>query len=267
MLKICARKFVTITGIFGYILSSGLNWTGIEAAYGQSWGGLYDMDQMLNEGHPFVAVRTLKSVPTEMPTRSNSIPKNGLNTKSTAGLEIFKTHDDYKTTDLFSEIRLGTFLHDTGPFSANDEGGFDINLELLFDAPKSLAFIWSPRPHLGISYNSGGDTSQAYTGLTWDWSFWTNFFVEFGFGGMVHDGHLVGVDGETKSLGCRVLFRESLNAGYRFTEHHSLMFHFDHSSNASLCKKNTSDGTASGRHNVVLNEGLENIGLRYGYKF
>ena len=84
---------------------------------------------------------------------------------------------------------------------------------------------------------------------------------------MIHDGHLVGVDTESKSLGCRALFRESINIGYNINQVHSIMFHFDHSSNASLCEKNTRDGTAHGRHDVVLNEGLENIGIRYGYKF
>ena len=84
---------------------------------------------------------------------------------------------------------------------------------------------------------------------------------------MIHDGHLVGVDDQSKSLGCRLLFRESMNIGYRFYKRHSLMLHFDHSSNASLCKKNTADGSAEGRHDVVLNEGLENLGVRYGYMF
>ena len=88
------------------------------------------------------------------------------------------------------------------------------------------------------------------------------WFVEFGLGGMIHDGHLVGVDEESKSLGCRLLFRESVNAGYRFYKRHTLMLHFDHSSNASLCEKNTSDGSAFGRHDVILNEGLENVGIR-----
>ena len=85
--------------------------------------------------------------------------------------------------------------------------------------------------------------------------------------------HLSGIfplkieDGESKSLGCRFLFRESVNAGYRFNKRHALMLHFDHSSNANLCEKNTRDGTAEGRHDVTLNEGLESVGVRYGYMF
>lgn len=169
--------------------------------------------------------------------------------------------------DIVSEIRVGALLHDTGPFSASDEDGVDTNIELLFESPDIFSFMWSPRPHLGVSYNSGGDTSQLYTGLTWEWSFWSGWFAGFSFGGMVHDGRLVGVDGEHKSLGCRFLFRESVNAGYRFNKRHALMLHFDHSSNAGLCKKNTRDGTAEGRHVVTVNEGLESVGIRYGYMF
>ena len=129
--------------------------------------------------------------------------------------------------------------------------------------------MWSPRPHLGVSYNSSGDTSQAYGGLTWDWSFWNGWFADFSLGGMVHDGHLVGdKDGKLrKSLGCRILFRESVNFGYRFKKRHAIMAHLNHSSNASLCEKNTPDGTAFGRHDVILNEGLESLGILYGYIF
>jgi hypothetical protein len=130
-----------------------------------------------------------------------------------------------------------------------------------------FSFIWSPRPHIGISYNSSGDTSQAYLGLTWEWSFLDGWFAEYGLGGMIHDGHLLGVDDETKSLGCRLLFREPANVGYRFYKRHALMFHFNHSSNARLCEKNTSDGSVEGRHDVIVNEGIENVGIRYGYMF
>ena len=86
---------------------------------------------------------------------------------------------------------------------------------------------------------------------------------------MAHDGRLYGdKDGQSeKSLGCRFLFREGIDVGYRFGKHHAIMAHLDHSSNASLCEKNTPDGTADGRHDAVLNEGLESVGIRYGYMF
>jgi lipid A 3-O-deacylase len=181
--------------------------------------------------------------------------------------------DGWKVSDVVSEVRAGLFAHDTGPFSARKEDGVDVNLELLFRSPGFLDIIWSPRPHLGVSVNSAGDTSQAYLGLTWEYAFAGRWFVEFGFGGMVHDGHLVGIDDDGvilgKSLGCRVLFRGSLGVGYRFGERmrHAVIAHFDHSSNAGLCEKNTWDGTAGGRQDFVINEGLESAGLQYGYRF
>ena len=170
---------------------------------------------------------------------------------------------------MFSEIRLGALMHDYGPFSSNEEDGFDGIIEMLFLSPKALSFISSPRPHVGISYNSSGDTSYAYGGLYWEWPFWEDWFAGFSLGGMVHDGHLVGdKDGKLrKSLGCRMLFREAINFGYRFKKRHAIMMHLNHNSNASLCEKNTRDGTAEGRHNVVLNEGLESLGIQYGYMF
>ena len=100
--------------------------------------------------------------------------------------------------------------------------------------------------------NSEGNTSQLYAGVTWDWDFYRDFFLNFSLGGALHTGAKVTDDPKQKSLGCRALFRESLDLGYRFMGPHSVMFHFDHISNAKLCS---------------TNEGLENFGLRYGYSF
>ena len=70
-----------------------------------------------------------------------------------------------------------------------------------------------------------------------------------------------------KSLGCWMLFREAIGFGYRFGGKHAVMLHLHHSLNASLCKKNTRDGSAQGRQTGTINEGLEAIGIRYGYSF
>ena len=189
------------------------------------------MDSMLNQELPFAT----HPAPVARPVTDSTLGKPGSTSTRQAAARAMKAivADDgrsWKVSDLFS-------------------------------------FIWSPRPHIGISYNSSGDTSQAYLGLTWEWSFLDGWFAEYGLGGMIHDGHLLGVDDETKSLGCRLLFREPANVGYRFYKRHALMFHFNHSSNARLCEKNTSDGSAEGRHDVIVNEGFENVGIRYGYMF
>lgn len=153
---------------------------------------------------------------------------------------------------IISEIRLGALVHDEGPFSRNEEDGFDLNFEVLFVSPKFLDVVWAPRPHLGASLNSDDDTNQVYFGLSWEWSFWGNWFAGFSLGGSVHDGKLSTLRTDRKELGCRVLFRESIDVGYRFGGRHGVSGFLDHISNANLCDRN---------------EGLENYGLRYGYKF
>ncbi len=78
------------------------------------------------------------------------------------------------------------------------------------------------------------------------------WFAGFSWGGAYHDGHLDDDKEGKKQLGCHLLFRESITGGYRFWDRHSVMLHFDHISNAKLCS---------------TNEGLESLGVRYGYKF
>ena len=126
------------------------------------------------------------------------------------------------------------------------------NFEVLFTSPSWLKWIWAPRPHVGLSVNSSGDTSQAYLGLTWEWRFWRNWFFDFSLGGSVHDGKKTTNRVDRKELGCRVLFRESLDLGYIFAEKHSVSAFLDHISNANICD---------------ANEGLETVGIRYGYRF
>jgi lipid A 3-O-deacylase len=59
-------------------------------------------------------------------------------------------------------------------------------------------------------------------------------------------------DADEKALGSRVLFHIPLEVGYRLDLHNSISAHFEHMSNA---------------YTVDPNEGLDRIGVRYGYKF
>ena len=151
-----------------------------------------------------------------------------------------------------SEVRGGILAHDRGPFTNNEEGGADINLEALFRSPDALGSIGSPRPHLGFSVNTGGDTDQFYAGLTWEWEFRRGLFAGFSLGGAIHDGETETSRTDKKELGCRVLFRGSLELGYRLTRRHGISLFYDQISNLAICDKN---------------EGLETAGLRYGYRF
>lgn len=154
--------------------------------------------------------------------------------------------------EIISEIRIGALAHDYGPFTSRKETGGDANVEVLFRSPTFLEAAFSPRPHLGLAVNSSGNTSQAYAGLTWGWNFVQDAFVELSFGGLVHNGSLSANTRNEKRLGCRFLFREAIDLGYQVAEHHSISLHFTHASNAGLCRDN---------------DGLETLGLRYGYRF
>lgn len=243
-------------------------------------GTLYDVSIFLNQKHPFtiekqnISTNVLnekgsQNVFTNVQNKKRAIKTNSVDER----LDRNSSSETITSNPLWgyiSELRMGALAHDVGPFSAKEESGIDTNIEMLFSSPDFLEIIWSPRPQLGINYNSSGDTSQAYLGLEWEYGFWDGWFTSFSFGGAVHDGHLVGNTEDapnSKSLGCRFLFREALNLGYRFRGHHAVMLHLDHISNASLCEKETRDGSEFGRHTTVLNEGLETFGVRYGYMF
>lgn len=150
------------------------------------------------------------------------------------------------------EIRLGLSAHDISFLGHGKEDGVDGTAELLFQSPGFLDAVWSPRPHLGIAVNSTGDTSQIYAGLTWSVVPLERLFIEFSLGGAVHDGELNSGPPDRKLLGARALFRESLALGIRLDERNSLMVVFDHESNARLAEHNA---------------GLNNFGVRWGYRF
>ncbi len=153
---------------------------------------------------------------------------------------------------ILSELRLGAMAHDVGAFGRKEEEGSNVNVEFLFFSPELLSAIWSPRPHAGFAVNSSSGTNQAYLGLTWTWEFLGNFYAEASLGGAYHDGETNTLALDRKSLGCEILFRESVSFGYSLTEAHNLSPMLDHISNTKLCDPN---------------EGLDTLGVCYGYLF
>jgi hypothetical protein len=211
--------------------------TGADA---KSFYTLYDVNMFLNEPHPLA---------NQMGTRWQPVQPAATVTQQPAAAGA-----DGRAGRILSEIRIGALVHDKGAFSRREEVSNDVNLELLFVSPEFLEIIGSPRPHLGVSVNTGGDTNQVYMGLGYEFEFLGSWFAGFSLGGAVHDGtkdYGTGA-GDSKELGCRVLFRGSTEFGYRFRGHHSLSVMLDHISNIKFCDKN---------------EGLESIGIRYGYRF
>ena len=57
---------------------------------------------------------------------------------------------------------------------------------------------------------------------------------------------------DRNAFGCELLFRATLSLGVRLDAHQSLAVMASHISNAGLCDHN---------------DGLDNVGIRYGYRF
>ncbi len=154
-----------------------------------------------------------------------------------------------------SELRFGLLAHNRGPIASRTEDGAQINMEARFASPGFLSLLFEPRPTVGASINTAGDTSFLYGGLTWGGFVWRGLFVEGFFGMAVHDGWLDSHDPDPprRLMGSRVVFREALEIGYRFLDVHSLSFMVDHYSNAGWIAER--------------NQGNDDFGLRYGYKF
>lgn len=131
----------------------------------------------------------------------------------------------------------------------------DVNFEALFSLPQLDSFIWlgQVRPHVGATINMGGRESMAYAGLSWTVPLGSTFFVEGAFGGAIHNGELHNAVDPMRSLGCPVLFHESVSLGANLTSNASIMVTAEHASHAGLCGPD--------------NRGLTNVGVRLGFKF
>jgi hypothetical protein len=160
---------------------------------------------------------------------------------------------------IVDEVRLGG----TAFWQDNHEGtedGLFLTGQVLFDPLPGaygnilLDILLKPRPHFGASLSTAEGTNQVFGGLTWTLPVPPIFFLEASFGGTLHDGELEGTPGVPGlSLGCHLLFRESLGAGVELGEHWRALASVDHSSHADLCGD--------------LNSGLTHIGGSLGYRF
>jgi lipid A 3-O-deacylase len=157
-------------------------------------------------------------------------------------------------TGIFYGFRLGLLVHDIGGLWSNtrSEGGTDVNAEVVFNRPIFTLWQGVVLPNFGVSINSQGDTGKVYGGVVWEFQFSNGFFFNIGTGFAVHNGQLESNDSNKKQLGSRILFREPIEFGFTFCEKHRISIMFDHISNADLAEPN---------------EGLDTLGVRYGYQF
>lgn len=155
---------------------------------------------------------------------------------------------------IIDEIRFGPSVSIQG----SSPDGPLVNGQVLFTpfvphlGGELLDMFLRPRPHLGVTVATDDGTSQVFGGVTWTFPIFDPLFLEASFGGTVHDGPLTGT-GNEESLGCRLLFRESIGVGLALGAHWRVIASADHSSHASLC-----DGD---------NGGLTHAGVGVGYRF
>jgi lipid A 3-O-deacylase len=160
---------------------------------------------------------------------------------------------------IFDEFKIGVLAHDVGFLDKHVESGADMNFEMLFTPSGLLAVVGSPRPHIGGSINTDGNTNAGYFGLTWGitliqslFGWGDGVFANGSLGGALQDGYTNSAPPERKKLGSTALFRESLELGYQATPSVSVSAFVDHMSNADLANHNA---------------GLTNAGVRFGVKF
>ena len=155
---------------------------------------------------------------------------------------------------LIHEVKIGGLMHDPADLWSGfrrEPQSLDINLEVQF-GPHVQVLWGNLRPALGVTVNTQGATSKGYLGARWEIESRSGLFFATGVGIAVHDGNTTPTDIDRKALGSRALFHIPIEIGWRWDGHNSLSVYFEHISNG---------------YTQDYNEGLDSIGVRYGYRF
>ena len=167
---------------------------------------------------------------------------------------LLSTPLDANANEFLHALKIGVLAHDVPDLWSGfqlESDSPDINIEAQFAAAFALP-LGVIRPVIGASINTGGDTSHAYIDARWQVDCASGIFFGLGLGAAIHDGELGPYDPDAKALGSRVLFHIPAEIGYRLDVHNEISVYFEHISNGY-----TQDD----------NEGLDRIGVRYGYRF
>ena len=158
------------------------------------------------------------------------------------------------------EVKQGILAHDRGWFGKNREGfGPDYNFELMFKSPNILKKIWSPKPIIGLTQTSTGGSSLYYGGITWDANITKNWFVT-GTTGIANTNGLkklpqgqVAIGDKKIQFGSKWLHRGAIELGWNFYGNDTISLLFSHVSHGSMLSDK--------------NHGMDEFGIRYGYRF
>ena len=158
------------------------------------------------------------------------------------------------------EVKQGVLAHDRGWFGKNREGfGPDYNFELMFNSPRFFKMIGAPKPIIGLTQTSTGGSSLYYGGITWDWNMSQNWFVS-GTTGIAWTNGLSKLPkgqepvGDKKiQFGSKWLHRGAVEIGWNFYGNDTISLMFSHVSHGSMLDNK--------------NQGMDEFGIRYGYRF
>ena len=173
---------------------------------------------------------------------------------------LYAFNDKSKNLLGIYELKQGLLAHDRGWFGTNREGfGPDYNFELMFNSPRFMNRFWSPKPILGLTQTSTGGSSLYYGGLTWDFKISEKWFFS-GTTVIAYTNALTKLDkgavptGDKKiQFGSKILHRGALELGWNFYGKDTISLMFSHVSHGSMLDEK--------------NQGMDEFGIRYGYRF
>ena len=153
-----------------------------------------------------------------------------------------------------SELKIGALAHDV----PNLWSGFqvetpaaDVNVEALFRPVYANAYSML-RPAIGATINPNNQTSHGYADIRWTVTPNPLWYVTLGVGATYQNGLTDPGDPGRKWLGSHVLFHPTAEIGLNLDAHNNLSVYFEHMSNANT---------------QTSNEGMDDLGVRYGYRF
>ena len=165
-----------------------------------------------------------------------------------------------KTFMSLYEVKQGVLAHDRGWFGKNREGfGPDYNFELMFNSPNFLRKIGAPKPILGLTQTSTGGSSLYYGGITWDWNVSKNWFFTATTGIAYTNGLTKLPKGQVATgdkkiqFGSKWLHRGAIELGWNFYGNDTISLMFSHVSHGGMLSDK--------------NHGMDEFGIRYGYRF